>query len=169
MFVSNKSVTYWNWTNSGSPALSIMMQAAATSSKAQSSGAHLGTNKAIIWYLKWTDLLKKKSICWTSHHPLWSLTLLSTPWLNRLNAKGAPESYHLRQVKEAPEPQLSLFQSRGEKWPVRHWSRMCLSVPTITGTNTRSTCDFSLLLARHYQNQHWAASSGFGDYMYIFI
>lgn len=28
---------------------------------------------------------------------------------------------------------------------------------------------FFLLLARHYQSQHLAAESGFGDYMYIFI
>lgn len=109
------------------------MQATATSSKAQNYGAHLGTNKAIIWYLKWMDLLKKKSICWISHHPLQNLTLLSMPWLNRLNANDAPESHHLRQVKEAPEPRPSLFQSRGKKWPVRHWSRMCLSVPAFTG------------------------------------
>ena len=91
------------------------------------------------------------------------------PWLNRLNAKDVPESHHLRQVRR--------LLSRGPHW-FKAEARDDQSVieagcvylyPYSPGTNTRSTCDFFLLLARHYQNQHLAAESGFGDYMYIFI
>lgn len=118
------------------------MQTTAISRKAQNYGAHLGTNKVVIWYLKWTDLLKKKSICGISRHPLWNLTPLSMPWLNRLNAKDVPESHHLRQV--------SRLLSRGPHWfkaEVRNDQSVieagCVYLyPYSPGTNTRSTCDF---------------------------
>lgn len=59
------------------------------------------------------DLLKKKSICWTSHHPL-EFDSSEHTLAEQANAKGALESYHLRQVKEAPERGSHCFKA-GEK------------------------------------------------------